>query len=144
MACVTSGPQATYGLPSTFMWFANYIWSFLNNHIDYENTLNIKNICFTTKTTLKSVYMDMYWPEDTLSLMWPMWPAKPKESPTPGLNFINVLSTAFAHADPESGKRYWWLNCIFYALRIHERRRLVKLTPSTWSKSMIHSVLTYL
>jgi len=30
-----------------------------------------------------------------------------------GLNFINVLCTAFKRADPESVKRYWWLNCTF-------------------------------
>ncbi len=27
-------------------------------------------------------------------------------TPPPGLNFIKVLRTAFAHADPESVKRY--------------------------------------
>jgi len=32
---------------------------------------------------------------------------------TPGLNFINILCTAFTLADPESVKRYLWLNCIF-------------------------------
>jgi len=31
----------------------------------------------------------------------------------PGLNFINILHTAFRRTDPKSVKRYWWLNCIF-------------------------------
>ncbi len=30
-----------------------------------------------------------------------------------GLNFINVLRSAFTRVDPESIKRYWWLNCVF-------------------------------
>jgi len=43
-AWATSGPRATYGPPSTLMWPASYIWSFLNSYIDYENTLNIKKV----------------------------------------------------------------------------------------------------
>jgi len=35
-----------------------------------------------------------------------------------GLNFINVLRTAFMLADLKSIKRYWWLNWIFYAFGI--------------------------
>jgi len=42
-----------------------------------------------------------------------------KNSFTPGVNFINLLRTAFTHADPKSVKRYWWLNCIFYAFGIY-------------------------
>ncbi len=45
---------------------------------------------------------------------WWNWPLR--------LNFINVLYTAFACADPESVKRYWWLNCIFYAFGIYESK----------------------
>ncbi len=41
-AWATSGPRATYGPPSTSMWPASYIWSFINTYIDYENTLNSK------------------------------------------------------------------------------------------------------
>jgi len=36
-----------------------------------------------------------------------------------GVNFINVLGTAFTPADPESVKR---LNCIFYAFGIYKRK----------------------
>ncbi len=43
-AWTTSGPRATYGPPSTLMWPASYIRSFLNNYWDYENALNIKKI----------------------------------------------------------------------------------------------------
>ena len=43
-AWATSGPRATYGPPSTLMWPASYIRSFLNSYIDYENTLNIKKV----------------------------------------------------------------------------------------------------
>jgi len=39
-----------------------------------------------------------------------------------GVNFINVLCTAFTLIDPESVKRYWWLNCIFCAFGIYERK----------------------
>ncbi len=39
-----------------------------------------------------------------------------------GLNFINVLRTAFKLADPESIKRYLWLDCILYAFGIYERK----------------------
>jgi len=41
---------------------------------------------------------------------------------TPGVNFINVLCTAFALIDPESVKRYWRINCIFCAFGIYERK----------------------
>ncbi len=30
-----------------------------------------------------------------------------------GLNYINILRTAFKRVDPESVKRYWWLNWVF-------------------------------
>ncbi len=39
-----------------------------------------------------------------------------------GVNFINILRAAFAPVDPESVKRYLWLNCIFYAFGIYERK----------------------
>jgi hypothetical protein len=42
--------------------------------------------------------------------------------PRHGLNFINILHTAFTCADPESVKRYWWLNCIFYAFGIYKHK----------------------
>ncbi len=52
---------------------------------------------------------------------------------TPGLNFTNVLHTAFTLADPESVKRYLWLNCIFNTLGSMRvklvRKTLMKLTP---------------
>ncbi len=63
---------------------------------------------------------------------------------TPGLNFINVLLTAFMHAEPKSAKWYWWLNCIFYAFGIYEcknaRRMLMKLTPD-WPDPWILDIL---
>jgi len=40
----------------------------------------------------------------------------------PGVNFINILRTAFTLVDPESIKRYWWLNCIFCAFGIYEHK----------------------
>jgi hypothetical protein len=57
----TSGSRATYGPQSNLMWPASHK-SFLNSYFDYESTLNIKK---NHKTTLISVYMNMYWPEDT-------------------------------------------------------------------------------
>jgi len=39
-----------------------------------------------------------------------------------GVNFINVLRTAFTLVDPESVKRYWRLNCIFCAFGIYKRK----------------------
>ncbi len=52
---------------------------------------------------------------------------------TPGLNFINVLCSAFMLADPESVKIYLWFNCIFTLLEFlcvkAVRKMLMKLTP---------------
>jgi len=33
-----------------------------------------------------------------------------------GVDFINILHTAFTCADPKSAKRHWWLDCIFALL----------------------------
>jgi len=44
---------------------------------------------------------------------------------TPGLNFINVLRTAFTLVDPKSVKRHWWPSCIFYAFGIYERKSCI-------------------
>jgi len=38
------------------------------------------------------------------------------------LLFNQFLCTAFAPTDPKSVKRYWWLNCIFYAFGIYKRK----------------------
>jgi len=46
-----------------------------------------------------------------------------------GLNFINVLCTAFAWADPKSVKRYWWHNCIFYAFGIYKPKSCAVADP---------------
>jgi hypothetical protein len=54
-AWATSDPRATYGPPSTLMWPASYIWSFLNTYIDYEVIEYQEITCFITKTTLKQV-----------------------------------------------------------------------------------------
>ncbi len=40
----------------------------------------------------------------------------------PGLNFINILCTAFTLADPKSIKRCWLLNCIFYTFGSYGRK----------------------
>ncbi len=45
-----------------------------------------------------------------------------KQAATSGVNFINVLHTAFTLVDPESVKRYWWLNYIFWAFGIYEHK----------------------
>ncbi len=42
------------------------------------------------------------------------------QCPTPGVNFINILRTAFVLVDPKGVKRYWWLNYIFYAFGIYK------------------------
>jgi len=39
-----------------------------------------------------------------------------------GLNFINILRTAFTRVDPKSVKRYWWLDCLFYAFELLARK----------------------
>jgi len=52
-----------------------------------------------------------------------------------GLNFINVLCTAFTLADLESVKRCWWLDCIFYAFMYSfytRRSRKHKKMLMTW------------
>ena len=52
---------------------------------------------------------------------------------TPGLNFINVLRTAFTHVDPECVKRYWWLDWVLMlwgATGVKAvQKMLMKLTP---------------
>jgi len=57
------------------------------------------------------------------------------QSRCPGLNFINILRTAFRRADPKGVKRYWWLYCIFYTFTLYTTsikaapKMLVKLAP---------------
>jgi hypothetical protein len=41
---------------------------------------------------------------------------------TPGVNFTNILRTAFALADPKGVKRYLLLTVFFYAFGINERK----------------------
>ncbi len=52
---------------------------------------------------------------------------------TTGLNFINVLCTAFTHVDPKSIKRYWqldWVLMLWGATGVKtDRRMLMKSTP---------------
>jgi len=52
---------------------------------------------------------------------------------TPGLNFINLLRTAFAHADPKSVKDTYDLTVFFMLLGSMivkaVRKMLMKLTP---------------
>jgi len=64
---------------------------------------------------------------------------------TPGVNFINILPTAFAPADPESAKRYWRLDCLFYAFGLcgHKdvRRTLMKLSPDVKLQRLYKKVL---
>jgi hypothetical protein len=80
----TSGPRATYGSPSTLMWPASYIWSFLNSYIDYENTLNTKKVpVLLQKQPYNQFTRTCIGPQiPNVSLMWP---AKPKELSTPGM-----------------------------------------------------------
>ncbi len=58
---------------------------------------------------------------------------------TAGLNFINVLSTAFTSVDPKSVKRYWWLDWVLMILgstRVKAvRRTLMKSTPEPRNSS---------
>jgi hypothetical protein len=53
-----------------------------------------------------------------------------------GLNFINVLCTAFTHADPKSVKRYWqldWVLTLWGATGVKaECKTLVKLTADIY------------
>jgi len=64
----------------------------------------------------------------------------------PGVNFTNVLRTAFTLIDPESVKRYCWLNCIFCALGIYERTSCTlnvdEIDPS-WSMRMRYNLLLH-
>jgi hypothetical protein len=53
---------------------------------------------------------------------------------TPGVNFTNILRTAFAHVDPKSVKRYWgfdWILTLLGATSVKAvRRTLMKLRPA--------------
>jgi len=59
----------------------------------------------------------------------------------PGLNFINILHTAFTLADSKSVKSYWWLNCFFTLLgstsvkAVH--KTFVKLTPGFLKDNLV-------
>jgi len=63
---------------------------------------------------------------------------------TPGLNFINVLHTAFTPADPKGVKSYWWLT-VFFTLSGSTclkagRKLLLKFTPGLcWIQIQIES-----
>ncbi len=71
------------------MWPANYIRSFLNTYIDYENILNIKKVPVLLQKQPKNQFTwactGPLFPN--LSLMWP---AKQKELPTPALRACNL------------------------------------------------------
>ncbi len=63
---------------------------------------------------------------------------------TPGLNFINILGTAFTLADPESVKRYLYdLAVLFTLLRSTsvkaEHKMLMKLTPGLNFINVLHT-----
>ncbi len=57
-----------------------------------------------------------------IKIKWKLWSSRRALGSRSGLNFINVLSTAFTLVDPKSVKRHWWPNCIFYAFGIYERK----------------------
>jgi len=84
-AWATFGPRATYGPPSTLMWPASYIWSFLNRYFDYENTLNIKKVPVFLQKKQHSNQFIWTWTGPRIPNLSLMWPAKPKELPTPAL-----------------------------------------------------------
>ncbi len=52
-AWATSGPRATYGPPSTLMWPASYVSSFINSYLDLENTLTTEYYLIYHKNNLK-------------------------------------------------------------------------------------------
>jgi len=60
-----------------------------------------------------------------------------------GLNFINVLRTVFTFADHESVKRYLWINCIFYAFGIYERKSCTKKSLWNWHQVSISSTFLH-
>ena len=57
---------------------------------------------------------------------------------TPGLNFINILRTAFAPVDPKSAKMQLRHQCLFTLLGSTSvkavRCMLMKLSPGDWGK----------
>ena len=63
-AWATSGPRATCGPPSTLMWPASYVWSFLTRYFYFENMLKI---CFIVKITLRSYF---FWESRIQSLFF--------------------------------------------------------------------------
>jgi hypothetical protein len=68
-----------------------------------------------------------------------------RDQKTAGLNFINILCTAFTPADPKSVKRIDDLT-VFFTLSGStgvkaEQRKLVKLTPDTYEKNRYSKAL---
>jgi len=57
---------------------------------------------------------------------------------SPGLNFINILCTAFTRGDPKSVERYWWLDWVLTlwgAMGIKAAHKmLLKLSPDRRGK----------
>jgi len=63
-----------------------------------------------------------------------------------GVNFINILCTAFKRVDPKSVKRYWqldWVLMLWGAMGVKAvRRTLMKLTPGLGPPRLDHTLRT--
>ncbi len=82
-----------------------------------------------------NIYFELY-NNYTLSNRMPKrqrWEKDRKLMRRPGLNFINVLRTAFTLVYPRRVKRHWWLYCFFTLLGSTSTkavpRKFMKLTP---------------
>jgi len=65
----------------------------------------------------------------------------------PGVNFTNVLCTAFAHVDPKCIKRYWgfdWIITLSGSTRVKAvRRTLMKLSPGVNFINIFCAIFSY-
>jgi len=65
-----------------------------------------------------------------------------------GINFTKILWTPFAHIDPKTVKRYWWLNWIVMLLGSScikaAHRTLMKLTPGLNFTNILCTAFTHI
>jgi len=88
-AWATSGPQ------STLMWPAIYFWNFLNSYIDQKAHKTSKKY---HKNNLEISLLG----HERIPKFSLMWPAKPKELPTPVLEHTHSLSLTHTHVLSQS------------------------------------------
>jgi hypothetical protein len=83
---VSEQERATYGPQNTLTWPASYVWSLLNCFWFWKHVKHPENICFVINNNFKiCLPVPGTFIGPGISYFTLMWPAKPKELLTPGL-----------------------------------------------------------